>query len=243
MVSLQERGVTPEESPEARSIWRSRAILAHCAGDGAAEAEHTRRGLVDGEHAEAATRVRILAIAASALAGQKRLDDARRSLEEAFRLAEYGPGKEDPAARALAITCNNLCCELELRSDRTDAETELMLLAAREARRFWEIAGTWMNVERAEYRLSAAHLAAGDGRAALKHARSCLGICQANQADSTERFFAHERLALAHHAVGENDAAKIARKMAASSVEQIEDSGMREYCSGELARLDAALGT
>jgi len=240
---LLERGAAPDETPEARSIWRSRAILARCAGDEAGEAAHTARGIVPGPNGEAAARVRILAIAASALVGQKRLDEARSTLEEALSHAGYGPDKGDSAAQALAITCNNLSCELETRTDRTEGETELMLLAAREGRRFWEIAGTWTNVERAEYRLSAAHRAAGDGRAALDHARACLGICQANQADGIERFFAHESLALAHHSVGEVEAAGVARAMAASSVDQIEDESMKEFCTGELAKLDKTLAS
>lgn len=37
-----------------------------------------------------------------------------------------------------------------------------MLLAAQTARKFWEQAGTWLQVEKAEYRLSMTYLQAGD---------------------------------------------------------------------------------
>ena len=67
-----------------------------------------------------------------------------------------------------------------------------MLFAAKLARKYWELAATWLEVERAEYRLSQSHLSAGEIELAIQHAKLCLEICQNNSANPMELFFAYE---------------------------------------------------
>lgn len=142
---------------------------------------------------------------------------------------------------ALAVTGNNMSSDLELRPDRTAGETALMLEAARAGRKYWEIAGDWTNVERAEYRLSASYSAAGDGPRALEHARACLAICARESAPAMETFFAQERIAHASALLDETGAARAAYDAAAACLVAIEDADDREYCKGELAKLQSSL--
>lgn len=222
-------------SSEGQALLRARATLLVCAGERA-------RGdaLVDlasgGDLPPASTRVRVLAVAASALAGQRQTRTAMSTFHEALTLAGYGPDASDPAARALAITGNNLACALEERVERTPDEDHLLELAARTARRFWEVAGGWVEVERAEYRLARTLLALGRPQEALAHARACLTTCEANGAGPDELLFAHEVLTLVHRAADRADAAAEHRaRVAALALEVPPD--LRELAASTLANL------
>jgi hypothetical protein len=144
-------------------------------------------------------RVRVLSVAAAALTGQAQTERAADLFSRALELIS-GLNHTDPAQRALAVTSNNLAADLEQKADRTASQTALMLLAARTARTRWELAGTWLNVERAEYRLARSHLAAGELNEALEHAQSCLAISRANGAEPRELFWGFECLARVAHA-------------------------------------------
>jgi tetratricopeptide (TPR) repeat protein len=198
-LALLGRLEAPAGTPEAQVLLRSRATLLLAKGDRRAGEELIERAH-SGALPMASTRIRVLAVAAAALAGQRQIDEGIRLFQEALALATYGPGKEDPAARALAVTGNNLAASLEEKKDRDARGDALLELASRTARRFWEIAGTWLEVERAEYRLAMSFIALGRSREALAHATECLALCEKNGADAGERFFAHEALARAHRA-------------------------------------------
>lgn len=145
-------------------------------------------------------QVRVLALSTSALCEQKAPSKALEYFSTAIEKARTGISKDDPANRALAVAGNNLACALEERPDRTEIETELMILAARTGRQFWEIAGTWLETERAEYRLAKSYLAAKKSDLAHKHALSCIEISQKNNAPSLELFFGFEALCLVEKA-------------------------------------------
>jgi hypothetical protein len=115
-----------------------------------------------------------------------------RSSVVAFRLAA-----SHPALRALAAAANDAAATLEEREGRTPVADRNLRTAATLARTLWERAGTWLEVERAEYRLSRTHLALGEVAAGLTHAEMCLAICQGNRAGPEELVFAWEVLALA----------------------------------------------
>lgn len=222
-------------APEGRAVARSFAVLSRCAGDGAAEARWL------GADASSSERVRVLATAASALAGQRRVRQAAADFVEALRLAGDGLPGGDPGNRALAVTANNLAVELEERPARTPEETALMLEAARAGRRFWALAGGWLQVERAEYRLAMSHLAAGQAARALEHAERCLAVVLENGADAVERVFAHEARARAKHALADATGARGARDEATAALGAVTDEGMRAQCAESLARLGREL--
>ncbi len=190
-------------TPDGQALARSRAVLLLCSG--------RRSQALECIPDSPSARVRVLAVAGSALAGQRRAAEGIALFEEALALATYGPDKNDPAARALAVTGNNLACALEERPGRTKDEDRLLELASKTARRYWELAGSWLEVERAEYRLAMTYVALGRGDAALEHARLCLAGCEANNADASELFFAREALLKAHQARGDMTKARAER--------------------------------
>jgi hypothetical protein len=142
-------------------------------------------------------------VVAAAFAAQGRLPDATRHFRAARAAAAPGIGDGDPAIRALAVTSNNLAASLEERPSRDAEETRVMLDAARAGLEYWARAGGWTETERAEYMLAKCLLAAGDARGALPHARQCVAICERNDADAFERFFAQSVTALAYRALGD----------------------------------------
>jgi len=148
----------------------------------------------------------VLLTSASALVSR----DPARAQAYFKRALEAAPGlaKEDPAHKTLATTANNIAYALETQDGRNEAETELMLLAARAARTHWEIAGGWLEVERAEYRLAKSYLKAGLAQKSREHAQACLRIVAVQRADALEVFYAHEALALAELSLGNRDPAQ-----------------------------------
>jgi tetratricopeptide (TPR) repeat protein len=140
-------------------------------------------------------QIRVLAVAASALSEQMKTEKAQELLREALEKGQLGIEKTDPANRALAVAGNNLACALEQKAERTQSEMDLMILAAQVGRKYWEIAGSWLEVERAEYRLSQTYLKANNFAKALEHAQTCLEVAQENNAPALELFFGYEALA------------------------------------------------
>lgn len=150
----------------------------------------------------ASERVRATAMASSAL-GEHDTTRAAALLHEALAEAETAELPDtDLAMRALAITGNTLAATLEEKPARTEAERELMVLAARIARQCWARAGTWLETERAEYRLAMTWIQAGDLAAARGHAQDCLEIVRANDAPALEHFYAWEALGRVERAAG-----------------------------------------
>ncbi len=229
-------------SGEGKAVARSKAILYRCSGNSEEEARHLVASRTGGSTPEASDRIRVLAVAAAAFLGQKRLAEARRDFEEAVALAGYGPTATDPAARSLAVTGNNLACELEERPTLTDEERSVMLRAAEVARRFWEIAGGWKETERAEYRLAMSHIKAGEPVTALAHARRCLAIVEENGSDPGEEFFGREAIARAYLAAGDAAPARKERDRMAALIPNITDDSFRAYCEGEFLKLEEAIG-
>ena len=227
--------------PAWQALQRGVATLRWCAGrEAEAEAAWTA---AHGESALplASTQARVLAVAAAALAGQGALPRAQAAFAQALALVAYGPDADDPAARALAVTGNNLACELEETADRSPAQDALLERAAETARTYWAIAGGWVQVKFAEYRLAMTKLALGRPAEALDHAAAALALCDANDAAPGARFFPYEVLARARHAAGDPAGARAARDQAAAALEHVE-AGDREWHAAELAKLDALLG-
>jgi hypothetical protein len=193
------------KQPDAeQSLLRSKAALLVALGDTDAETALIEKASGGSDLVFVSNRIRVNAVAASALAGQRRTKEAIRIFEEIALLAavyEEQFGKRDPANRALAVTGNNLACSLEEKKDRTADEDRLLEMAANTGRKYWEIAGTWLEVERAEYRLCFTYLALGRPKEALAHAKECLAICEKNGAEAEELGYAKEAVAKAGAAV------------------------------------------
>lgn len=230
---------------EGLALLRRLATHAACSPGGAASTALARfqaslalcEGGADERAAMSASdRIRVTALAAANLAER---DTARASALFAEALAEAdraGLEATDPTNRALAVTANNLACTLEEKTRRSPAERALMITAAQAARRYWAVAGTWLETERAEYRLAMTWLQAGDSALARHHAQQCLTIVQANGSVPLERFFASEALALAEAANGNaaGHAAALAQAREAFAALDEADQG---WCRASLDKL------
>ena len=188
LAQLSERAVFGVDGTA--SIARCRASLRLCGGEADARAALT-----------ASDQCRVTSMAASNLAtlGSQRCTEL---LHNAVTRASALPDA-DPGVRALAANSNGIAGTLQELASRTAQQRELMIHAAQVARTQWERAGTWLEVERAEYRLALCWLAAGDPALGLQHARYCESIVQENGSAPLEVFFAAEALCLSARALGD----------------------------------------
>ena len=221
--ALRDHAAYQADSDAARQIHVSKAAL-HLASGDPDTAERELAAALSPQHHAASPKVRMLATASAALAGRGRTAEAMGMFRQALESAAYDPPATDPAARALAVTGNNLAVELEQRADRDAAGTELMKTAAATARTYWERVGTWVNVKIAEVRLAHAHLAAGEAAVALVHARAALSLCDAEDAPDAHRFYPWVAEALALDGLGRRDAAEDAGRKAEQALADMDSS-------------------
>jgi hypothetical protein len=181
-------------------------------------------------------RLRVGALAAANLIEH---DTARAGALFGEALAEAdrtGLEATDAANRALAVAGNIIAATLEEKAGRTAAERALMITAAQAGRRFWALAGTWLETERAEYRLAMTWLRAGDPALARHHAQQCLAIVQEHGGAPLERFFGHEALALAEAGDGNAGGCAAAVAQARDAFAAL-DEGDRGWCRPTLDKL------
>lgn len=141
-----------------------------------------------------------------------------------------------PAARrAFAANCNNTALVLR-QGPRGDAQRDAAMIAlAQLARRAWQAAGGWMEVERADYQLAMCHAAAGQGEEALRHAQACRDACAAHGADALERFFAHECAVHAARSAGRPAEQAMHHRAMRDLLPHIDTPAMQAWCAEVLA--------
>ena len=194
----------------AGALTRSTATLSYAGGDGSALASLSTEDCVC-----------VLATAASAFAGRNDFKQAIAAYTEALRLADSGFPSTSPAIRALAVGGNNLAAALEEKKDRDTSETDGMIVAANGALEYWKQAGTWLEEERAERRLTRSLLQAGQPLAAIESARRCVDVCNLNNAPAFEQFFGHAVLALAQRDAGDANSFEASREHALAFFERV----------------------
>ncbi|MBP6764055.1 MAG: hypothetical protein KA141_03615 [Rubrivivax sp.] len=183
--------------------------------------------------------IRITAMAAASLGCH---DAARASTLLADALAQTEAAElpdADPAHRVLAISGNSIAGTLEEKPGRSTDETALMLRAAQVARQFWARAGTWLETERAEYRLAMSWCQAADWAQARQHAQHCLEIVLANGSVPLEVFFGWEALGTVERAAGNATGHSHALAQARAAYATLEDSD-KGWCQASLDKLGAA---
>ncbi len=158
-------------------------------------------------------QIRILTLATTALC-DKDISRAQSLLGQAIQLAETRLDAKDPANRSLAIAGNNLAAQLEEKSNRSAQETDFMVFAAKLGRRYWEIAGTPVNVLLAEYRLAKSYMQARQAEKSRQHAQLCLEICEANKGEAYHFFQGYEALAYSEKSLGNEIGFQTARAQA-----------------------------
>jgi len=181
-------------------------------------------------------RISVLALAASAFSGRNGMKRAIVAYTEALALAEVGLPPQSPALRALAVGGNNLATALEEKTDRDETETAGMLVAANGGLTYWKRAGTWLEEERAEYRMTRSLLQAGQPRDAIASAQRCIDVCVRNDAAAIETFFGYVVLALAQRASGDASAYAASRQQALALYAQVPADEQR-WCQSDLADL------
>jgi len=185
-----------------------------------------------------AERVAAAALAASNLAEHDAARAAALLATAAAEEAALALPDTHAAVRALAVAGNTIAGTLEERPARSAAERALMIAGAEAGRRYWARAGTWLETERAEYRLSRSWCLAGDAVAARRHALECLRIVAENGNTPLEVFFGQEALAWAEQAAGDRAACAAAVAAAAETFPLLEASD-RGWCQPTLDRLRA----
>lgn len=214
-----------DSSDATRALARNIAALRHAAGDP-----------VESAALPPEDRVSALATGASICAARSDFAQALEAYAEALREADAGLAEASPALRALAVAGNNLAAALEEKKDRDPRETAGMVDAAAGALKYWKLAGTWLEEERAEYRLARSLLQAGAAAAAAASARRCVEVCERHDAPAFERFFGHAVLALAQRGAGDPAAFEASRARARDWFEQVSNEE-RPWCAAELEEL------
>jgi hypothetical protein len=218
----------PVHAPEGTSGTALRRQLASLAlADGSVAA-------LDG--LSASDRIRVCGLAAANLADHDALRAGQLLSDAADAARRSALPASDPMNRDLAIAGNNLACALEEKADRTSDERELMILAAQTARHHWAIAGTWLETERAEYRLANTWLKAGDLARAREHAQACLAIVAEHNGPALERLFGWEALGLVERAAGDHPRHAEALAQARQAFAELDDSD-KQWCAASIEKL------
>jgi hypothetical protein len=186
-------------------------------------------------------RLKALAMAVGAVSAQGSGERAESIFREALGIA-VKLKREDPACKDLAMASNNLAVALEEKAEKAFRDIELMLMAAHAARRFWEISGTWLEVERAEYRLAMSFLSAGRPWDALRHAENCYDLCLAHSAPPFELFYGQEALALSFAAAGDWEGFRHARWRALDLFARLPEEE-KPWCKDSHSRLEGMEST
>jgi hypothetical protein len=184
-------------------------------------------------------RIAVLAGASTALAGRRDFARANAMYGDALVLANAGAGPGATALRALAVGGNNLAAALEDATDRDAAQTQGMIVAAEGGLKYWRLAGTWLEEERALYRLARTYLAAGEPARAAQAAQHCVDVCSAHEAPALESFFAYATLALAERGSDAPRAFALARDVAQREFERVPPEDQHR-CADDLAALAQA---
>ena len=98
------------------------------------------------------------------------------------------------SAKLIASTSNGIACYLEEKNELMGVDSMLLEQSALIARKYWEIAGSSLQIERAEYRISKSSLKLGKLDQALLAAQKCLKIVQKDRLGPFEEFFAIEAI-------------------------------------------------
>jgi hypothetical protein len=218
----------PADGATAQALQRHRTVLRLAAG----EADALPEGTPPNEHA----RLHALTAAMLTYADAPRASALLLQTEAACAALPDA----DPAVRALAVGANNIAGHLQDETRLSPAQVALMLHAAHQSRRAWARAGTWLEVERADYRLALCCARAGAHDEARVHAQACLAAVQAQQppAPALEFFFAWEALARVATAAGDEAGRAAAVAAAAAAFTQLSEAD-QGWCAAVLQALQA----
>lgn len=117
-------------------------------------------------------------------------------------MAEFKTNVENEVHRKLAAELFNFTWDLIEKTDRTEAENDLMIHAAHTSRFHWGMVGTPLHWARGEWQISRVYAIVGRAEPALHHAQKSLELCVENKLGDFDLGFAYEALARAHAVQG-----------------------------------------
>lgn len=122
--------------------------------------------------------------------------------------------------------------------DTARSERESLLYSAYAAAYHWRQVGTVANHARGEHLIARMAVKLGEAEVALRHARRCLELVEADPDEMADwdLAFAHEALARALAATGDGTAGARHRRQAETLTAALADDGDRELLEAELAR-------
>jgi hypothetical protein len=139
------------------------------AGDTVAGLVYEGRSVACSPATAVVAMVYVRAVAAESLARQNRWDEVPGLFDSAIELAE-SLEQDEPVARNLAITSNNVSNCLLAMDPLEPSLAPFLEKTAAAAQRYWTKAGTWQNHARADYMLAVVKNRLGKHDDALKHA-------------------------------------------------------------------------
>ena len=139
--------------------------------------------------------------------------------------------------RELGKELFNRTWELMELEPRTVEQEDELIYTAHASRYHWSRAGGPEHAARGEWQCSRVYAVLGRGEPALRHARRCLEICQANGIGDWDLAFAYEALSRAHRVAGDDAEAERYKELAARAGEAIGDREDREHLEKDLATL------
>jgi len=145
-------------------------------------------------------------------------------------MTESGSMNPEETHRVFARQTNGRVWELLEKRDRTPAEEREMLTAAYASLFHWLHAGTVVHEQRGEWLIARVHLELSHQGEALRHARRCKDLTEADQ-EAMEDFdvaFAEEVMARVDSLRGETEPAREALKRALAAGQAIQDAEDRQ---------------
>ena len=206
----------------------------------AALAAETRVAAASGSNTtEALGQVlRIRFLVAGALHMATRVDECISLYDATLALAASTPDLPAVAARAAAITSNNVASELVEREQLDDAEAKLMVMAADAARTYWLQVGNKVNDERGDYLLALVHTRLGTHDTAVHHAARGLTTIADHAPDETvDEAFLSLQQSRAQRGLGDGTAADASLAHADELAEAFDNDGLKSWFATERAKV------
>ena len=224
-----------EPDAETARAWGHLYVAAMLCGDVAAAAEAEIafcRGL-GADFRAAIVEMKFMLVAALVGCGRAAEGAAiyRGALELARTLGETAPH------RAIAVASNNLATELLEAPSRTDAEAELMRLAAAASHAFWLKCGDWLNDARGDYLEALTANVLGQPATALEHVDRALALIAANGGAAVDETFLHLTRAHALRLAGDDAASAAELELSDDDAFGWDDDGLIAWYAEERARV------
>jgi hypothetical protein len=143
----------------------------------------------------------------------------------------------DEAHRTFAKELFNHVWTLLESGDRTPEQDDEMIHAAHASRYHWGMVGEPVNLARGEWMISRVYVVLGRIEPALHHGRRCLELCTAHELGGFDLGFAHEAIARATAANGDDATAREQVALARAAATHVEKDEDRDYFLGDLATI------